>query len=89
GLPSPLPTTGEVKFQLVGELTVHGVTRTVTWEVTAQAVDGRELVGSAATSVTFADFGMTAPQVPVVLSVQENIGLELDFHLILDASTSP
>ncbi len=89
GLPFPLPTTGEVNFQLVGELTVHGVTHGVTWEVTAQAVDGRELVGSAATSVTFADFGMTAPQVPVVLSVQENIGLELDFHLILDASTSP
>jgi hypothetical protein len=32
---------------------------------------------------------MTAPQIPVALSVQETIGLELDFHLILDASTSP
>jgi polyisoprenoid-binding protein YceI len=89
GLLSPLPTTGEVKFQLVGELTVHGVTHVVTWEVTAQAVDGRALTGSAVTSVTFGDFGMTAPQVPVVLSVQETIGLELDFHLILDGSTSP
>jgi len=68
---------------------VHGVTRPVTWEVTAQAVDGRELVGSVTTSVTFGDFGMTAPQVPMVLNVQETIGLELDFHLILDASTSP
>lgn len=83
GLPSPLPTSGSVTFQLVGDLTVHGVTRPTTWEVTAQIVDGQALVGSATTSVTFADFGMTAPRVSVVLSVEETIKLELDFHLVL------
>jgi len=84
GLPSPLPTSGEVGFQLAGDLTVHGITRPATWEVTAQVVDGGELVGSATTSFTFADFGMTAPRVPVVLSVEETITLELDFHLVND-----
>lgn len=84
GLPSPLPTSGSVKFQLVGDLTVHGVTHPTTWEVTAQIVDGQALVGSATTSFTFADFGMTAPRVSVVLSVEETIKLELDFHLVLE-----
>ncbi len=84
GLPSPLPTSGSVTFQLVGDLTVHGVTRPTTWEVTAQIVDGPALAGSATTSFTFADFGMTAPRVSVVLSVEETIKLELDFHLVLE-----
>src|SRR5260370_26232671 len=30
GLPTPLPTSGQVTFQLVGDLTVHGVTKPVT-----------------------------------------------------------
>jgi len=84
GLPSPLPTSGSVTFQLVGDLTVHGVTHPTTWEVTAQIVDGPALAGSATTSFTFADFGMTAPRVSVVLSVEETIKLELDFHLVLE-----
>ena len=29
GLPSPLPTSGQVTFQLLGDLTVHGVTKPV------------------------------------------------------------
>jgi hypothetical protein len=41
-------------------------------------------VGSAVTSFTFADFGMTVPRVSVVLSVEETIKLELDFHLVLE-----
>jgi len=84
GLTSPLPTSGSVTFQLIGDLTVHGITRPAAWEVTAQIVDGQALVGSATTSFTFADFGMTAPRVSVVLSVEETIKLELDFRLVLE-----
>ncbi|MEP7356838.1 MAG: YceI family protein [Anaerolineales bacterium] len=82
GLPSPLPTSGAVTFQLTGDLTVHGVTKAVTWDVTATAADGKDLTGTATTSFTFADFGLTQPRVPVVLSVEDTIKLELDFHLV-------
>ena len=82
GLPSPLPTSGAVAFQLTGDLTVHGVTKSVTWDVTATAADGKDLTGTAMTSFTFADFGLTQPRVPVVLSVEDTIKLELDFHLV-------
>jgi polyisoprenoid-binding protein YceI len=81
GLPLPLPESGQGTFQLVGDLTVRGVTRSVTWGVTAQ-YDGQEMIGKATTSVTFGDFGMSAPQVFVVLSVEDNIRLELDFRLV-------
>ncbi len=80
GLPWPLPTSGEVTFKLTGELTVHGVTRMVTWDVTAR-FSGREVSGTATTSVTFGDFGMTQPRVARVLSIEDNIRLELDFVL--------
>ena len=36
GLPTPLPTEGEATFQMLGDLTLHGVTRPSVWEVTAQ-----------------------------------------------------
>jgi polyisoprenoid-binding protein YceI len=85
GLPSPLPTSGPLTFQLVGDLTVHGVTHSTTWDVTAQ-IAGQSLTGSASTSVTFEDFGMTSPRVPVVLSVEDNIKLAVDFDLVLDTS---
>jgi polyisoprenoid-binding protein YceI len=81
GLPSPLPVSGDVAFQLVGDLTLHGVTQSTTWDVTAQIVDGRALVGTATTSFKFGDFGMTIPQVARVLSIEDNIRLEYDFHM--------
>jgi polyisoprenoid-binding protein YceI len=82
GLPSPLPTSGEVAFQLTGDLTVHGVTKPVTWEVTATAANGTDLTGTATTSFTFAEFNLTQPRVQSVLSVDDLIKLELDFHLV-------
>ncbi|MCX2727772.1 YceI family protein [Thermomicrobium sp. 4228-Ro] len=78
GLPWPLPTSGQLQFQLEGNLTVHGVTKPVTWHVEA-AVDGNRITGTATTQVTFEDFGMTPPRVPVVLSLEDTITLELDF----------
>lgn len=78
GLPWPLPTNGQLQFQLEGNLTVHGVTKPVTWNVEA-TVDGNRITGTATTQVTFEDFGMTPPRVPVVLSLEDTITLELDF----------
>jgi polyisoprenoid-binding protein YceI len=85
GLSAPLPTSGQVTFQLVGDMTVHGVTKQSTWDVTAQVMDGQALVGTAKTSFTFGDFGMSSPRVPVVLSVEETIRLEMDFNLVRES----
>lgn len=80
GLPAKLPTAGSAEFKLVGNLTVKGVTRPSTWDVKA-TVSGDRLTGSAKTRFTFAEFQLTQPKVPIVLSVVDTITLEYDFAM--------
>lgn len=80
GLPWPLPTSGQVTFQLTGDLTIREMTKPVTWNVTA-TFDGQRVTGTATTQITFADFGLTKPQVPIVLSLEDTLVLELDFTM--------
>lgn len=81
GLPSPLPQAGEVTFQLEGDLSLHGATHPTTWEVTAQFT-ANSITGLATTSFTFDTFGIAVPQVARVLSVDDNIRLELEFRMV-------
>jgi polyisoprenoid-binding protein YceI len=80
GLNGALPTSGSRKFQLVGNLTVKGVTRPTTWDVTAQ-FDGETITGSAATRFTFADFELKKPSVSVILTLADELKLEYRFTL--------
>jgi polyisoprenoid-binding protein YceI len=81
GLSFPLPDSGAVQFRMMGDLTVRGVTRPVTWEVMARLVNGA-LRGEARTQFTFAEFEMTKPRVASVLSVADDIRLEYSFFLV-------
>jgi polyisoprenoid-binding protein YceI len=74
---------GETTFELVGDMTAHGVTKQVVWDVTASLV-GDSLSGTASTEFTFEDFGMTVPSVMVVLSVEDKIRLEYDFNFMVE-----
>jgi polyisoprenoid-binding protein YceI len=77
GLPLPLPTTGTAAFELVGDLTMHGVTRPTTWQATAVFGES-ELTGSASTTVLLTEFGMEPPRAGPVLSIEDAVRLELD-----------
>jgi polyisoprenoid-binding protein YceI len=79
-LPFPLPPSGSVPVELVGDLTVKDATRRVTWEATA-SFDGPEVRISARTAFRFGDFGLRVPRVSVVLSVEDAIKLEADLVL--------
>lgn len=81
GLPKTLPTSGAHTFDVIGNLTVRGVTKPTTWRVTAESKNGK-VTGSASTLFTFSDFNIDQPRVPVVLSVQDTIRLEYDFTLV-------
>ena len=83
GLSGPLPETGEARFELVGDLTIRGVTRTVVWDVTARRAGGG-VAGRASTRFPFATFELEVPRVGRVLSVDDDIRLEYDFHLVPD-----
>jgi len=84
GLKWPLPASGPITFQLVGNLTVRGVTRSTTWAVTLTAA-GDTLSGTATTSFTFDDFTIAKPRVASVLSVDDTIKLEYDLRLVRQA----
>jgi polyisoprenoid-binding protein YceI len=66
-------------FDIIGDLTVHGVTRPTTWKVNAHS-EGADVVGTATTAFTFKDFQLDQPKVAVLLSVEDTIKLEYDFR---------
>ena len=78
GLPWPLPASGQAAFQMAGDLTIRDQTRLVTWDVTAN-FDGGAVEGLAKTEVTFEQFDITKPRVAIVLSVADEIRLEVAF----------
>lgn len=78
GLSWPLPTSGEASFEMIGDLTIRDQTRTVTWETTATFTEGG-VEGLTKTVVTFEQYGMTKPRVAIVLSVVDEIRLEINF----------
>jgi len=83
GLEHPIPTSGKGTFQLEADLTLHGRTQPTVWEVTAE-FGPEAITGLATTAFTFDTFGIAVPQVARVLSVDDNIRLELEFLLVRD-----
>ncbi len=81
GLEGPLPDSGSKQFQLEADLTLHGHTKTVTWDVMA-TFGPDAITGLATTEFTFDTFGISVPSVARVLSVADNIRLELEFRIV-------
>jgi polyisoprenoid-binding protein YceI len=84
-LRTPLRDGRTFTFEVVGDLTLHGVTRPTTWLVTAApTADG--YAGTAQTQVKFEDFGMTQPRVRILLSIEDAIHLEFHFNFVRDTT---
>ena len=88
GLPGTFPTAGPLTLTLLGNFTMHGVTKATAWDVTA-TVAGDHVSGKATIHVKFGDFNLSQPHVPVVASVVDDIILQYDFHLIRAESPKP
>jgi polyisoprenoid-binding protein YceI len=78
GLTLPLPASGEFKFTMTGKVTVHGVTKDMTFAVTAKR-DGARLTATATNEPAwkFGDFNMAMPRVASVLSIEDDIRIEV------------
>jgi polyisoprenoid-binding protein YceI len=85
GLPAKLPSSGTMALKMVGDFTLHGVTKPWTWDVTLTA-NGNEYTGRATTHLKFGDFGMEQPRLMIVMSVVDDVKLEYDFHFVKSAS---
>jgi polyisoprenoid-binding protein YceI len=67
---------GAVSTTATGELTIHGVTKTVTIPIEAQLVDDNVVVVGSL-DVVFADYGVSVPSAPIVVSAEDHGVIEL------------
>jgi polyisoprenoid-binding protein YceI len=77
-----LPKIGsEVALKASGALTLHGVTKEITLDLTARwAGDRIDIAGKAA--IALSDFGIEPPTITGMLTVQDKGTLELQLHLV-------
>jgi len=66
-------------FQVVGDLTIIGNTRPVTFDVTVTLDTPEALSGTATTTILWADWGIRIPSVPSVANISNEVVLSLDF----------
>jgi polyisoprenoid-binding protein YceI len=79
GLPSSVTVGQPFSFKITGDLTIHGVTRSATFDTTATLESDTKLSGQAQTTVKYKDFNINIPDVPSVSSVSESVKLALTF----------
>jgi polyisoprenoid-binding protein YceI len=80
GLPNPLPQSGKFPVKVVGDLTIRDVTQEVVWEGEVE-FSGQEVRVLLRTEFPFEKFGLVQPRVPILLSVENRIRLEVDLVL--------
>ena len=87
GLRAPLPGTPEVHivaFQMVGDMTLHGITKESSWNVVA-TMAGEAVAGHATVTFLFSTYNLMKPSVPLVLSSDDKIQLEVEFKCVRSA----
>lgn len=83
------PAAGEtITIDATGDLTLHGVTREVTFPLEA-ALRGDVIVVTGSLDVQFADYDIDRPSSGAVLSVEDHGVIELQLFLTKAASTTP
>lgn len=79
GLPDSVTIGEPVTFQITGNMTLHGVTRELTFDATVTPVSETRLEGSASTSILYQDFDVNILRLPPqVASVEDTVILEID-----------
>jgi polyisoprenoid-binding protein YceI len=82
GLPEAVAVGDTFNVQMIGNLTIHGVTNEETFEVAVTVVSETELQGLGSTTILHADYGLSIPRVPMVASVEDDVKLEIAFTAV-------
>lgn len=79
GLPGSVAVGQKLSLTLTGDLTIHQVTRAVTFTATATLTSVAELTGQAQTTIHYSDYNISIPNVPNVSDVSDTVTLALTF----------
>ncbi len=78
GLPSTIQDDIEQSFLMVGNLSIAGVVREVTFDVRG-TISGDTISGKATSKILYKDFDLTIPKVPMVARVEDEVFLTFTF----------
>jgi polyisoprenoid-binding protein YceI len=79
GLPESSTVGQSYSFQITGQLTIRDQTREATFAATVTPNADGTLQGTATTTINYADWGLSVPEVPIVTNLAQKVTLELDF----------
>ena len=79
GLPSSVTQGQAFSFKITGDLTIHGVTRSATFDTTVTLESDSKLTGQTQTTIKYKDFNINIPDVPSVSGVSDTVKLALNF----------
>ncbi|MCC6616068.1 MAG: YceI family protein [Anaerolineae bacterium] len=79
GLPATVAVGETYTFDVVGNLTVVGVTNEVTFTAQVTIASADQITGTATTNINYGDWGIAIPNAPGVANVTPDVTLTLDF----------
>jgi polyisoprenoid-binding protein YceI len=82
GLPETAAVGDTFNVQIVGNLTIHGITQEETFDVAVTVASETELTGLGSTTILHKDYELSIPSVPIVASVKDEVKLEIAFNAI-------
>jgi polyisoprenoid-binding protein YceI len=79
GIPAMIPFQGQTGLELTGNMTIHGVTKEVTFQGIATFGRDGTIAGRGKTSFTFETFGLTKPSIGRLMNVDDKVNLDIVF----------
>lgn len=79
GLPSGIAVGQKVSFKITGDLTVHQVTKSETFDAQVTLASAKQLTGQVETTLKYSDFNIAVPDVPSVTGLGDTVKLALTF----------
>ena len=80
-IPEGLEAGETIRLEAEGTLTLHGVANAVTIPIVAELREGT-LAVVGALPIVFADYGIAQPQSPILVSIEDNGGMELQLFFV-------
>jgi polyisoprenoid-binding protein YceI len=79
GFPEAIAVGDTFNVQMTGNLTIRGVSKEQSFDVTVTVVSETELQGLGSATILHADYGLSIPKVPIVARVEDEVRLEIAF----------